>query len=1767
MEKILKLYKDNVAFPNVDDQIIIADFTYNASRMSGAPTISATIKYKDCLDNEWSDEVFTEFNGEKYHLKNTPSSSYSNQEALYKHEATFVSERAILDNILFFDVVAPNVNEQQKPVSNSSIFAFHGDVNELANRLNYSMTYSNVRKVDSNGNYVSGYNVVVDKGIKSEKKMISISNMFVTNALQEIYNQYELPYYFDGKTIHIGFDYISGYSGSDEDPLVTPFEYGVDNSLLSITKNNSGNKIVTRVSGIGSEENIQYYYPNRTPKGDEHLFYNGVEDTENQYLKLVNPFRIEHLRETDTFEYVVEPYKYEDHNISYHGRPDNDNNPDTWVSSGPDGKVWERFPNRMVSWVYDFRFEVKEQYENLTFSIVAPYLFIANKKKVSVLYESQVSIFCNGERKYIKTANGNSDENQEEPFSNIPWSDFGVGGYLVRVEIPWHDHPHSDYEIDNLEIRMRFQTPEKRYWLRKNDELDDSTPYYNLEYFGIKELQKPNNGDTFYFKFDQRIQPIKNLVPPIYKNSFGKERFFNAVNYPIEFATEEELKAYPLNVEMGEYIKDGQIHNDYYINKDTGLYYIFDNPFEKETPREHLCEFSDIKPTIKETIAKDNMVGGLLVSGLRQDMFSEFAYDTNDSDEKTVDDDNSKYAYKHPFFYGRLRKLQFNLFESLLEGGGEVEFAMTSGHCGGCKFKLMVDENGKHNPVEVDSDGNLLRDDNGNVKRGGTPNSYPLQQDTSQYEVWVCLMKEEETYGVVMPSKERNITPLKAGRSTNDGDTFVILNINLPQSYIDAAEDKLAREVVKYMHLNNTEKFSFNITFSRIFFAENPKVLEALNENVRIKVKYNEQVHDLYVYGYTYKMSSNNPLPEITVSLKDEITVSQNALQQAISEVEHDIMSGIGSIDWLRYGREYFLRKDVEDVAMAGINFQTRATFGIWEEGVSGANIDASGHEEVDSIDVRKTLQIGKNADDYSFKVDENGNTKVNTISNHNDSFKVDENGNMEASTIIAKNNGGIMSDNLELGTQGKGFALMKEDVYGHSYLEVDKLLVRLKAIFTELQIHNIKYSGGSFIFSPAGMTVSRTEICYPSDKTTDKNGEQLKESGYEELSTIDDSKKLVYRCYFTNKDGETKVKNEFAVGDLVRSQSFNVANQTTNAHENTYCWRECVGVGYDYIDLYYDNEGVSEEEHEKHRADESNYPQEGDNLVTFGNISDPARQNLIYMNAYGGTEYGMEEAPCIIQYAGVNSFDYDELKQKIVSKISPNGNVFTGDFIIQDGDDKGTSLLDFTTNKFALSIQETKKVQTEVNTVKQDTVKVQDEVKAVKLELTPDNIAIKLTKTNVIHNLFVDGSLDNGIAKISGAATRVKRLDSAYGEYCLITTHPIWIFSVGYGKVGNNKTYSLMWSMKTLQSNTITFFNFLSLQWSATEDFTEVQEIPITSVKSLNTEWQRYLFTFNTNADTLGEGYVRLASVMENASGLALLIDGIMLVQGEVTEDNMPEYTEYVDENLRKDLLKTGIDIEHQKITLTADTFEVKNNDGETTAKINDEGVLEMNSGVFKGRLSLPFRQLLLDGSVEQNQANGFEPAIKYNDYQAVYRIKDINKGANICVIGGTNQQFQDAIVLPVQPEYNGTLVTIIKATKNKVFNILTNAESDELKLNYDEIYNGFGDGDGGYYGFISHGTCGKSIRMESDLDYEVLELMAVKIVPDYTETDEELPNYGKTYKGVCAWMILNPEKFNYSDRWYINGEWVVYHGYESKASNELLENRIKALENKLAN
>ena len=134
---------------------------------------------------------------------------------------------------------------------------------------------------------ITGYQCRIGKDAKgavvtSEEKLITFENNTIYEALQHIHDTFELQYYIsregDNTIIWIadcehdfadlnssGTDYIR--DGDGIPTTESPFAYGVDNALLSIEKTNTTDKIVSRITGCGSPENLPWYYPNPTADG------------------------------------------------------------------------------------------------------------------------------------------------------------------------------------------------------------------------------------------------------------------------------------------------------------------------------------------------------------------------------------------------------------------------------------------------------------------------------------------------------------------------------------------------------------------------------------------------------------------------------------------------------------------------------------------------------------------------------------------------------------------------------------------------------------------------------------------------------------------------------------------------------------------------------------------------------------------------------------------------------------------------------------------------------------------------------------------------------------------------------------------------------------------------------------------------------------------------------------------------------------------------------------------------------------------------------------------------------------------------------------------------------------------------------------------------------------------------------------------------------------------------------------------------------------
>lgn len=242
----------------------------------------------------------------------------------------------------------------------------------------------------------------------------------------------------------------------------------------------------------------------------------------------------------------------------------------------------------------------------------------------------------------------------------------------------------------------------------------------------------------------------------------------------------------------------------------------------------------------------------------------------------------------------------------------------------------------------------------------------------------------------------------------------------------------------------------------------------------------------------------------------------------------------------------------------------------------------------------------------------------------------------------------GLQSAGFMEGSFGRGFELMK-DRNGHSYLEIDEIFVRMRAVFESLEIKHVSHVGGENILSPAGIECYRVETAPAQTGLRSSDGADLLDKDGEQL-TAEDTDTNVYRCYFKTTDGERTIYNQFAVGDLALCREFNTKKNADGTTLGRYYWRAVVGVGADYIDLSITDclEG-------------SDVPMKGDTIVCLGNKSDKARQNAVVVSSYG------VGSPSIKMYQGIKTFALSDDNAPVI--ISPDGNKFTGDFVSRSGD------------------------------------------------------------------------------------------------------------------------------------------------------------------------------------------------------------------------------------------------------------------------------------------------------------------------------------------------------------------------------------------------------------------------------------------------------------------------------------------------------------------
>lgn len=1009
-------------FPSEANPAIVSSYTYDAKRMGGAPTLTATIYSSEPL--QWKKEEFVEYNGDRFFASYTPNSTKDNSSRMWKSEITFTSRRELLDNTLFFDVVVDDVDTQNKDRyrSNQTKFTFGGTIYEFIARINSSMAYCGLyRPTDE----YKGYYVVVDEGYGTDEvKEVSFEDQYLTDVLQLVNTTFELDYYWDGNVCHVG--------KVQHDLTDTPIKYGCSDALISVSKENANYKIVDMITGYGSSDNLPYYYPNDDEFGE------AVFNTENISKDKVSVELSKFLKDSIYNDTIV-LYKSKE-GKSYNGSVDV-SPPAFYIHSStiPENLSQADSPsNPTVTcsfWINIPISAIKGQKIDLTnlnfsfelFSYITRPDFISNVGKAN----RSIKLRKIGEETYVPISEGMS-------FGNVSTYTFEENGdftltigadFSYNCKVFNSDGIRSFYgaSVWNVafggSVEFSYESKSEYEWKNGDKYIPYSEAGINVSEIGEAncieyDYQFVKDGDRYGFNKvytgteDNAVKvivtdrvwiaPSSVLMPSIYRNTKGAERFYYALN------------------------------NTHKLPSGSG-YYEFVNLYKKGNPHQGTVTFDDIKPTINGIVNAEGQLFGEI---------ADVAFDKEDSDVK----DSDGTTYIHQYFYIKLHKFNgefgFDLFNHVLAKESAKINLIKSNGCPACSFVIYnqpsADNSKCYNCVSVDENGNLkrVRTDKNDYIFANASDAYEdkLNQDSTQKELWIAVQKDTSTLGIVMPNASAGFKPQK-------GDLFVITGIKPPKVLVTAAEKRLDDALIKHMSENNTDQFNYSVKFSRIFLQENPDFASKLNENAKLSIQIqgdsdsdgNLISHEVFVSNYSVKVD-NDELAEVEIELVNSLEVTKSYVKQIIDAVKGEAVKSLSSMVGGSSTNNFnasitdkmYLSKLKDDIASGTITFQK----------------------------VQKFLQglfLG-NGNDYS----------------------IDGNGNAILSSVLVN-----LLKSLDFNeAEQSGFAI-KQRSDGKFQMLLTDLIVWGKAIFNTLLIRELSYVGGNIVLSPAAGKISYIKEVY----------------------------------------------------------------------------------------------------------------------------------------------------------------------------------------------------------------------------------------------------------------------------------------------------------------------------------------------------------------------------------------------------------------------------------------------------------------------------------------------------------------------------------------------------------------------------------------------------------------------------------------------------------------------------------------------------------------
>nr|DAO54586.1 MAG TPA: tail protein [Caudoviricetes sp.] len=447
----------------------------------------------------------------------------------------------------------------------------------------------------------------------------------------------------------------------------------------------------------------------------------------------------------------------------------------------------------------------------------------------------------------------------------------------------------------------------------------------------------------------------------------------------------------------------------------------------------------------------------------------------------------------------------------------------------------------------------------------------------------------------------------------------VLFNIVMGEHETKLAQAELAARTIKEIKRRAQDNNNYS-------FSSNAVAFDNKNPNLYIgqKVTFDDG------FGYQLKTRVLRLVTKLDYPIIQEITVGNQAVKGTISQLKEDVNNilsgnfsggGLNSTQTSELIKNYvdprFLRKNAPDTAQELITFL-------------------------------KGIAVG------------NG-------------YGITELGDLFARFIKANS---VKSDDFRSGLlDGAGFGIYKDE-YGKSIAEVDKLNVRQKATFSELEYRRLAFTTGDVGFTSASAHIysvipvgaNGTPIVNSTTFFKSANKQVMINNALLSYSvSVGGNSISAYRCYFLADDGDRRTSNDWRLGDQAMCKTSNLVSRTAGSSANRYYWRLVVNKGtetingklYHFVDLS-DVRGTLELTIDGKQYTCVGYatsieinndiPKADDDIIQLGSQTDTDRQyaHIIYVSE------GKR-----VDYAGINNYD---LTSHIVNEFSPKGTKVRSD-------------------------------------------------------------------------------------------------------------------------------------------------------------------------------------------------------------------------------------------------------------------------------------------------------------------------------------------------------------------------------------------------------------------------------------------------------------------------------------------------------------------------